>query len=66
MRKALYPTILVLFLMLCLVSAAFAGPTIDSILKKKNSSSARPPICLLCPSRPRTEALKVWILTSAR
>lgn len=48
MRKALYPTILVLFLMLCLVSAAFAGPTIDSILKKKElvvgTSANLPPL----------------------
>lgn len=48
MRKALYPTILVLFLMLCLVYAAFAGPTIDSILKKKElvvgTSANLPPL----------------------
>jgi len=40
--------ILVMFLMLCLVSAAFAGPTVDSILKKKElvvgTSANLPPL----------------------
>lgn len=35
MRKSLFTMIMVLFLLTCFVSFAFAGPTIDSILKKK-------------------------------
>lgn len=35
MRKSLFKLMMVLFLLLCFVSFAFAGPTIDSILKKK-------------------------------
>ena len=48
MRKSLCQMILVMFLMLCLVSAAFAGPTVDSILKKKElvvgTSANLPPL----------------------
>jgi polar amino acid transport system substrate-binding protein len=35
MKKSLFKMIMVLFLLLCFVSVASAGPTIDSILKKK-------------------------------
>ncbi len=35
MRKSLFQMTMVLFLLMCFVSFAFAGPTIDSILKKK-------------------------------
>jgi polar amino acid transport system substrate-binding protein len=35
MRKSLFKIMMVLFLLMCFVSFAFAGPTIDSILKKK-------------------------------
>ncbi len=48
MRKSLCQMILVMFLMLCLGSAAFAGPTVDSILKKKElvvgTSANLPPL----------------------
>lgn len=35
MKKSLFKIMMVVFLMLCFVSVAAAGPTIDSILKKK-------------------------------
>jgi len=48
MRKSLYKLITVLFLVLCFASVAAAGPTIDSILKKKElvvgTSANLPPL----------------------
>lgn len=35
MKKSLFKIMMVVFLMLCFVSVTAAGPTIDSILKKK-------------------------------
>ena len=48
MKKSLFKMIMVLFLLLCFVSVALAGPTIDSILKKKElvvgTSADMPPL----------------------
>lgn len=47
MRKALFKMTMVLLLLVCFVSFAFAGPTIDSILKKKElvvGTSSLPPM----------------------